>query len=200
MLLLPIRNAVFLLKTSLLQTLFKKYRPVLQFLLLFFGSYLLLSALYGGYLYLSKEGTYTPDFITNLVARQSTSVIETFDYEANVTPHETKPTMKLYVNGVYLAHIIEGCNSLSIIILFIAFVIAFAERWKKTLLFLLAGAVLLYGINILRITILAIMLYEYPQYASWLHGIVFPGLIYGMVFLLWILWVRQLEPIQKRHD
>lgn len=156
------------------------------------GTYLILGLLYGGYLRITKDGSYPPDPITHLVAKQSSAIISGLGYKAEVIPHERQPTMKLYVEGKYLARIIEGCNAVSIIILFIAFVIAFSERFKKTLLFLLAGAVLIYAINLLRITILAIALYEYPQYKEILHGAVFPGLIYGLVFLLWMLWIRML--------
>jgi exosortase family protein XrtF len=154
---------------------------------------LVLSVLYAGYLQLSKGGFYTPDFITNLVAKQSSNIISGFGYNAIVMPSEIAPNMNLYVNGKYLARIIEGCNAISIIILFVAFIVAFSEKIKKTVLFILAGMVLIYAVNILRIAILAIALYEYPEQKEFLHGVVFPGLIYGMVFLLWMLWVRTLK-------
>jgi exosortase family protein XrtF len=176
-----------------LKELIKKYRTVIRFVLLFLGVYLLLSLLYGLYLKLSQGGDYIPDLVTYLVANQSSAVISGFDYNATIVPHTTDPTMKLIINGDYVARIIEGCNSLSIIILFIAFVVAFAENFKKTLLFVLAGSVLIYAMNIARIVILAIALYHFPEYEKVLHGVVFPGLIYGMVFLLWILWVRMLK-------
>jgi len=180
-----------------LKALFIKYKSVVRFVSLFLGTYLLLSLLYSGYLQLSKLGNYPPDFVTHLVAKQSSAVISGFGYAANVVPHLDEPTMKLYVNGTYLARIIEGCNALSIIILFVAFVIAFAEKFKKTFLFIFTGMVLIYAINVMRIAILAISLYKYPQHKELLHGVVFPGLIYGMVFLLWMLWVRMLQPVKK---
>jgi exosortase family protein XrtF len=177
-----------------LRALFGKYRSVVRFVLLFLGSYLILSFLYAGYLQLSKGGAYAPDFITHLVAKQSSDMITGFGYKATVIPSTTAPIMELYVNSKYLARIIEGCNAISIIILFMAFIIAFYEKRKKTILFLLAGAVLIYAMNVLRIVILAIALYEFPEQKEILHGVVFPGLIYGMVFLLWMLWVRTLKP------
>ncbi|MEM7187791.1 MAG: exosortase family protein XrtF [Bacteroidota bacterium] len=167
-----------------------KYKSVIRFVALFLGSYLVLTGAYALYLHLSKNGSYPPDLVTNLVARQSSQLIESFGYEAAIVPHESQPTMKLFVEREYLARIIEGCNAVSIIILFIAFIIAFAEKWKKTLLFIFAGAVLIYGVNVIRIALLAIALYTYPQHEHVLHGVVFPGIIYGMVFLLWMLWVR----------
>jgi exosortase family protein XrtF len=127
-------------------------------------------------------------------------VLNVLGYQATIEPKDNLPVLKLNVEGVYLAQIIEGCNALSVIILFIAFVVAFAAGFKKTIMFLLAGSVLIYGINILRIVILSIALYEYPQYEEILHGVVFPAIIYGIVFLLWVLWVRQLKPeIPQAH-
>ena len=137
-------------------------------------------------------GNYYPDFITNLVAKQSSELISSFGYDAKVMPHDTETSMKLYINQTYLARIVEGCNAVSIIILFIAFIISFAEKLKKTLLFLFAGGALIYAVNILRIAILAIAIYKYPEYTETLHEVVFPAIIYGMVFLLWMIWVRML--------
>ena len=183
-----------------MKALFNKYKSVVRFVALFLGTYLLLSICYSVYLNLSDGGKYPPDFVTHLVAKQSKAVISGFGYNAQVVPHDSEPTMKLYIDDTYLARIIEGCNALSIIILFIAFVIAFAERFKKTLLFLLAGMVLIYSVNVARIAVLAISLYHYPQHEKILHSVVFPGLIYGMVFVLWILWVRMLSPVKQTHE
>ncbi|NND61657.1 MAG: exosortase family protein XrtF [Flavobacteriaceae bacterium] len=183
-----------------MKALLQKYRSVIRFVVLFLGTYLVLTLIYSLYLSLSKGGAYPPDFITNLVAKQSSSLLNGFGVAANVVPHETQPTMKLFVEGQYLARIIEGCNAVSIIILFISFIISFAEKWKKTLLFIFAGAALIYGVNIIRISVLSVALYHYPEQESLLHGIVFPGIIYGMVFLLWMFWVRSLSIKAKEQN
>ena len=176
-----------------MKTLFIKYKEVIRFVLFFIGTYLLLSFLYSIYLQTSKNSEYYPDFITNLVAKQSSFVINSFGYEAQVLAKETEPIMDLYVNNTYVARIIEGCNSISIVILFVSFIISFSQKFKKTALFLIAGITLIYAVNIIRIAILAIALYKYPQYEGGLHGVVFPGIIYGMVFLLWMIWVKMLN-------
>lgn len=152
------------------------------------------------YLNTSFTGNYYPDFITNLVAKQSSELISGFGYEAEVMPHDTETSMKLYINQTYLARIVEGCNAVSIIILFIAFIISFSEKLKKTILFLVAGGTLIYAVNILRIAILAIAIYKYPEYTDTLHGVVFPAIIYGMVFLLWMIWVRMLPKTTSGNE
>jgi len=154
------------------------------------GSYFILSILYNGYLSFFENTKYYPDFFTHLVAIQSQAVIESFGYTSKVMIHPNEPSLKLFVNDVFLARIVEGCNSISIIILFTSFILSFFAKFKVSFLYIFAGAVLIYIANILRIVILAIGIYEYPQYTSFLHTIVFPLIIYGTVFILWVFWVR----------
>lgn len=156
-----------------------------------------MSLLYGGYLHFFAGAAEAADPITDLVALQSTKLIESCGYAAQIMPAEIAPHMKLIVNGKYIANIVEGCNAVSIIILFMAFVFAFAQGFKKTFFFLFAGVALIYAVNLVRICILAIALYEYPEQSDFLHGVVFPAIIYGMVFLLWIFWVRVTKKATK---
>ena len=149
------------------------------------GSYLLMSVLYGLYLKVSENGNYFPDFVTNLVAKQSSAVLDAFGYNSILVPDSIAQGMLLTIDNKYTVNIVEGCNSISVIILFIAFIIAFAEN---------AGVVLIYIVNLLRIAILTVALYKYPQYENLLHSVVFPGIIYSMVFILWMIWVRMLKP------
>jgi len=186
-------------KTQLLKALFLKYKAVIRFLVLFLGTYLLLSLLYNAYLHFGQSETYYPDPITHLVAKQTSVLTSGFGYQAEITPHPNEASMKLIVNDRYLARIVEGCNALSVIALFAAFIVAFHQRWKPTLLYIFVGGVLIYCANLFRIVLLAIALYEYPQYEEFLHGVVFPAIIYGMVFLLWVLWVRRI-PINTQQD
>tara|TARA_R110000823_G_scaffold311718_2_gene437770 strand:- start:182346 stop:182891 length:546 start_codon:yes stop_codon:yes gene_type:complete len=177
-----------------LKELFKKYKTVIRFVVLFMGTYLLMSVVYGLYLKASENGSYFPDFITNLVAKQSSAILGAFGYNSILMPDSIDQGMLLTIDSKYTVNIVEGCNSISIIILFVAFIVAFAEDFKKTLLFLFAGVVLIYIVNLLRIAILTVSLYKYPQYENVLHSVVFPGIIYSMVFILWMIWVRMLKP------
>ena len=165
----------------------------MRFVGLFLGTYLLLSFFYSIYLKFSSQMGYFPDFVSELVAKQSKAVLEGGGYQVSVYPQQLEQSLYLTINNKYSVSIVEGCNSVSIIILFVSFIIAFAEGFKKTFLFLLAGAVIIYVVNIFRIAILTVALYKFPQYENLLHGIVFPGIIYTMVFILWMVWVRMLK-------
>lgn len=175
-----------------MKTLFFKYKAVIRFLVLFLGTYVVLSLFYNAYLHFGKSEVLYPEPITHLVAKQSSDLASAFGYNASIVPHPKEASMKLIINNVYLARIVEGCNALSVIALFVSFIVAFHQKWKPTLLYIFVGSVLIYCINILRIVLIAISMYEYPKYKETLHSVVFPAIIYGLVFLLWALWVRRI--------
>lgn len=166
-----------------------KYTSVIRFIVTFVGTYLLLAFIYSLYLNNVEYGAYYPDVLTHLVALQSEAVVGAFGYDVEIRSGFPEATMHLLVNGQFVARIIEGCNAASIIILFISFMLAFFGRLKPTLIYLVLGAVVIYITNILRISLMAIGIYEYPQYAHFLHSIAFPLVIYGSVFLLWVFWI-----------
>jgi exosortase family protein XrtF len=180
-----------------LKDLIVKYRLVIKFILTFLLVYGFLSLAYNFYLDASKGSLYYPDYITNLVANQSKNLLENFGYSTQVIPHPNEPSMKLILEGKYLARVIEGCNGMSIIILFVSFIVAFSGKIKTTVLYLLSGSVILYVVNLLRIVILSIGLYHYPWRKEELHTVIFPAIIYGMVFLLWMFWVNRFSNINK---
>jgi exosortase family protein XrtF len=138
--------------------------------------------------------------MTNLVAKQSRELLETLGYQAQVIPHPDEPSMKLIINKKYVARVIEGCNSVSVIILFASFIIAFTGRFKTTVLYLMAGSVLIYIANLVRVVILSIGLYHYPWRKDILHTVIFPAIIYGMVCLLWLFWVNRFSNTEKKHE
>ncbi|MEO8933394.1 MAG: exosortase family protein XrtF [Xanthomarina sp.] len=177
-----------------------KYKAVIKFILTFLLVYAVLTFLYTVYLEYGSSKTYYPDYITNLVAKQSKELLEVLGYKTQITPHPHEPSMKLIVNNKYLARVIEGCNAVSVIILFASFIIAFSGRLKTTVLYILLGSVLIYITNLLRIVILTIGLYHYPWREHVLHTVIFPAIIYGMVCMLWLFWISRFSNSAKSHE
>ena len=161
--------------------------------------YVVLSVVYKLYLQYSDGSKFYPDYVTNLVSLQSKSLLNTMGYSTQVLPHPDEPSMKVILNGEFIGRIIEGCNSVSVIILFLSFIVAFSGKLKTTFFYILSGSVLIYIVNLLRIVILSVGLYKYPDYADVLHTVIFPGIIYGMVFLLWIFWVNRFSKLNINH-
>ncbi|MFL0354307.1 exosortase family protein XrtF [Xanthomarina sp. GH4-25] len=177
-----------------------KYKSVIKFILTFLLVYTVLSVTYKLYLQYGSSETYYPDYMTNLVAKQSKELLENLGYHAQVIPHPKEPSMKLIINKKYVARVIEGCNSVSVIILFASFIMAFTGRFKATVLYLLAGSVLIYVVNLIRVVILSVGLYHYPWRKDILHTVIFPAIIYGMVCLLWLFWVNRFSNQKKSYE
>lgn len=160
---------------------------------------MLLSVIYKLYLQYSDGSKFYPDYVTHLVSLQSEDLLNAFGYNTKVLPHPDEPSMKLILNGEFIGRIIEGCNSISVIILFLSFIVAFSGKLKTTFFYILSGSVLIYIVNLLRIVVLAIGLHLYPKYGEVLHTVIFPGIIYGMVFLLWIFWVNRFSKLKENN-
>ncbi len=168
-----------------------QYKPFLLFLGKFIASYLILTIVYQFYLGRFDEKNAEVDSFTQIVADQSVTVLSWFDSKAYTMPHLTEPSVKIIYKGKYISRIIEGCNAISVVILFISFVIAFTGKFKNTILFILFGSILIHVLNIARIALLCIGLYHFPNLEHLLHGVIFPLVIYGVVFLLWVIWVNK---------
>lgn len=181
-----------------MKKLLQKYKSVIKFILTFLLVYAVMTFGYKFYLQLSTGEVYYPDYMTHIVAQQSADLLQTLGYEAQVLPHPTEASMKLMINKEYVARVIEGCNSVSVIILFMAFILAFSGRFKTTVIYLLAGSVLIYVVNLFRVVILSVGLYHYPWRKDVLHTVIFPAIIYGMVCLLWVVWVNRFSKIASK--
>ena len=144
-----------------------------------------------------KESVFSCDPITKTVAFQTDKLAKILGYNTYTGQHEAELSMKFFVGDVFASRIVEGCNSISIIILFLTFIIAFSGSIKATIIYGIIGTVIIYVVNLFRILILSLLMYKYPAYQYFLHSILFPGIIYGTIFILWIIWVNKFSNLKK---
>lgn len=166
---------------------FNDFKPVIILLLRFFGLYFGLIGLYQ--FYLSFYDNVAADPITRLVAEQSAFCLNTIDYSTEMVDDIQQKGIIFKFKELMPTIVVEGCNALSIMILFLAFIFTFYQG-KKTFVFALVGLVFLYFINIFRIAVINIVFLEYPEYFRHSHDYFFPAIIYGGVVLLWIIWIK----------
>lgn len=176
---------------------FKQYKPFFLFLAKFFAVYVLLTLVYQIYLNQFNEAAFEIDGFTQLVAAQTKWFTDLLGFHTQIKPHASQPSVMFLLDQHYVARVVEGCNAMSVIILFVAFVVAFKGRFKPMLGFILCGSVIIYGLNIVRIGLLSIALLYYPAYEHILHGVLFPAVIYGIVFLLWVIWVNKFSSLAQ---
>lgn len=167
------------------------YKRFLLFLGKFFLTYLLLTYLYESYLGQFNSEKFEIDSFTQVVAKQAKDVLLVFGQHVSIVLNPNESAINFVFNKKYIVRIIEGCNGLSVIILFISFIIAFSGNLKTTFLYIIGGSILIHVFNVLRISLLCFLIYNFPECQTLLHSVVFPLFIYGVVFLLWIIWVNK---------
>nr|WP_315195975.1 exosortase family protein XrtF [uncultured Flavobacterium sp.] len=172
-----------------------EYKPFLVFLASFFGCYILLTFLYQ--FFLNGFGGNTVDTITQVVAHNSEKVISWFFMRIQAESVVNEPFVRMYFQNEYIVRIVEGCNGISVIILFISFIVAFSGSLKNTFFFIFGGTLLIYILNVLRIALLIILMYYFPEKKHLLHGVLFPAIIYGAIFVLWVIWVNKFSKYAK---
>lgn len=94
------------------------------------------------------------------------------------------------IEGTPGLQVVNGCNGLTTIGLFIGFVVAFPGSAFRRLLFIPVGAVVIYAANIFRVSLLAVLQNHWQQAFEWIHNLGAPTFFYLVVFGLWVLWAN----------
>ena len=175
-----------LLLNSYLCLMFQDFKPVLIILARFIVIYLVFLAGYQFYLNVFAGDL---DPVSKWVAFQSGKIQDFLGYKTILVDQAKYETTWFYVRDHYISRMVEGCNAISVMILFLAFVFAF-YKGTKTFVFAILSLLFLHVINVLRIAGLNILIVEMPQYTKIGHDYFFPAIIYGSVVLLWLIWIK----------
>jgi exosortase family protein XrtF len=176
------------------------YRPFLKFLLVFFLTYGVLTFCYNQYLGMYQNLPFPIDPFTENLSYQVKAVGELFMDKVEIQKHLGEKWTRLVYNDRYIARIVEGCNGISVMILFVAFVVAFARKFLPAFIFCVSGIILIHILNVFRIAVLGYFIYTEPERTHIYHGVLFPLVIYGFVFMLWVVWVRQFSGFITKGD
>ncbi|MEL1252765.1 exosortase family protein XrtF [Flavobacterium sp. DGU38] len=172
-----------------------QFKPFLIFIGTFFAAYILFTLVYK--YYLDSFGSDGIDGITVVVGSNVNWLMSIFNYDVLVQKSLWGSYLEVWYNNVNVVRIVEGCNAVSVMILFVSFVLAFSGKLKTTLLFILSGILFIYILNVVRIATLTILMFRFPEKEHLLHGVLFPLIIYGLVFILWVIWVNKFSKYAK---
>ena len=175
----------------------KEFKEILIILLRFLGIWLLLFITYQLFL---NQFTGNVDFFTKMISNQSEFLLNATGYETITKDFPKHETVQFYINGKVATRMVEGCNAISVMIMFSAFVFAF-YKGAKTFYFAIAGIAILYFLNLFRIYLLNVIVIDFPEFTKPAHDYFFPAIIYGGVVLLWLIWINKFvikEEINKK--
>ena len=179
---------ITILEKIIFAVMFSDFKLVLKILLRFVILYVVMVLAYQFYLNGYKNAGL--DSFSTWVMKQTTFVQELLGYETKMVAGKPEAeTTWFYVSGKYVSRMVEGCNAVSVMILFVAFIFAF-YKGIKTFVFAGLGLLFLHIINVLRIAGLNILIVESPDYSKIGHDYFFPAIIYGSVVVLWLIWIK----------
>lgn len=87
--------------------------------------------------------------------------------------------------------LVDGCNGISAMGIFLGFMIAWPDDWKKKSLYSLIGILVLYFTNILRIVVLMITQVVWPSMFTFTHDYSTTTIFYIIIIGLWVLWTEK---------
>lgn len=167
----------------------RQYKPLIFFLLRFIGSYVLFILIYNWYLnHFLPHGL--PDPFTKFCAELASKGFNIIGFESSTIHIPGENYMRLIVNGKVGSIVNEGCNAISILIIFVAFILAFYTTFKQTLLYIICSLLGLFLMNIFRIILLTYIFRFHDSIAKVSHDYLFPAIIYGSIIILWIVWIK----------
>lgn len=118
------------------------------------------------------------DFFLNLIGYDTFKTISDSDYQVLGIDGS---------NGVWIG---SSCNALTLFFLFAVFIAAYPGHQKSKLWYIPLGLLLIHILNIIRVIALALIAFYNKDYLDFNHTYTFTFIIYGFIFLLWMIWVN----------
>ncbi len=175
----------------------KEFHPTLRFVGIFVGLYLVLNLLYGLWVTAYDQ---VADPATQWVTRQSAGWLRVAGEDVQARPKEGKSTISICRGDDTVVNVFEGCNGINVMIVFVAFVVAFGGATRKMLWFIPSGILIIHLANLLRVGGLYLVAAYFAPYFYYVHKYAFTASIYVIVAVLWWWWIERVNKISLRRS
>ena len=101
------------------------------------------------------------------------------------------------LSGIY---IVWSCTALKQSFIWMIIMLVARGPWLKKLWFIPLGLICTYLFNILRITLISMIIEHHPELFDLLHEYIFKYLFYGMLFCLWLWWDHRLRKVKDFEE
>jgi exosortase family protein XrtF len=166
----------------------KEFKPTIVFLAKFLGMYVAANLLYGVYVTAFEP---EPDPVTRWVTANTAMVLRGCNNDATILDKPRRPSIWIIYNDKKILSVYEGCNGINVMIIFVAFLLAFGPVGRTLTWFIPLGLLIIHLVNLARIGLLFWVSIYMPRYLYFTHKYFFTAILYVVVFVLWIWWVRR---------
>ena len=166
--------------------------PVVRFISSAFILYILWYIVYEAWLH----PTETLDLLViENVGDWSELIIEALGFTL-IKEFPVKDTIRtIGIDGTTGVWIGDSCNGISVFALFAGFIIAYpGSSMIKKMIFIALGMLSIHIINIVRVSVLAIIQFYNYEWLDFNHTYTFTFIMYLYVFALWYYWILRINP------
>ncbi len=177
-----------------------KEKQLIRFLITAVGLYVLWFGLYEFWL---KPDGHIDQLITENISIVISKLLQWTGYDVHFTSARKLGETYMYNSNDPFPFIRVGasCNGLELLILFTIFIISYPGNSKHKLLFIGLGLIGIHILNILRNYWLALfVLHNEMELFDLFHRYVFIFMVYGAIFLLWMLWVNKFSILTQKKE
>lgn len=93
----------------------------------------------------------------------------------------------------------DSCNGISLFALYSIFILAFPGKIISKIIFIPVGIILIHLLNVGRVVVLAIIETHSYEWTEFNHTYTFTLIIYGFIFMMWLLWINKFSGINVRR-
>lgn len=101
------------------------------------------------------------------------------------------------IDGMAGIEIVDGCNGIAAIGLFLGFIYAYPGKWTPRIYFSIMGIAVIYIVNVARIVVLAFVQAYRNQLFDFMHEYSTTAIFYIVIFILWMVWVNYGEEMES---
>lgn len=168
-----------------------QYKKLVLFLVSALGLYITWYMIYE--LYIHPDGR-LDNWLNQFSAQCGAIALSLFGFKAEATTLAT-----IAVSQKKIIRIGDSCNGLEFFALFAGFVALFPGQWKRKVVFIPIGILLIFLLNIIRILVL-VLNYYYSRYTfAFNHKYTYSFIIYAIIFGMWMLWVNKFSSLPKKY-
>lgn len=126
---------------------------------------------------------------SRLLFDQTTHILSLFP-DLHFYTHDQTVFVTGHSGKVGYVAIEPGCTSLKQWMHWLFLMILFPGPWRHKWWYIPSGLLIIHGINVVRMTGLALTLAPWPEHFHFFHDYVFKGMFYFVIFCMWLLWVE----------
>lgn len=96
--------------------------------------------------------------------------------------------------------IVWGCSGIKEVIMTILVLVTAKGDIHKKLWYIPLGVIYILILNFIRLATLTFLVHHHSEYFDFVHGIVFRGVMYGGIFLIWLVWIEKVKSKKLKAD